>query len=95
MQAQAIRPVLTTKSVNVYPKDVPIMMLGGSPDMVALPPMLDANISAIMTGTGSNLSKRAISTETVARKSITVMLSMNMERNPERSMKVTRMGITL
>ncbi len=62
--------------------------------MVALPPVLEANISAMMTGTGSNFSRRASSMVTVARKSMTVMLSMNMERKPERNMKVIRMGMT-
>ncbi len=62
--------------------------------MVALPPVLEANISAMITGTGSNFSRRASSIVTVARKSMTVMLSMNMDRKPERSMKVIRMGIT-
>ena len=38
---------------------VPIMIFGGSPDMVAAPPVLAAKISAIITGTGSNLSRRA------------------------------------
>ena len=69
-----------------------MMMLGGSPDIVALPPVLEANTSAMMTGTGSNFSRRAISTVTDAMNSITVMLSMNIEREPERSMKLTRIG---
>jgi len=56
---------------------------------------LEAKISAMITGTGSNLSRRAISTVTVARNSITVMLSMNIERKPERSVKVIKMEITL
>jgi len=42
--------------------------VGGSPDMVALPPVLEANISAMITGTGSNFSKRASSMVTVARR---------------------------
>ena len=71
-----------------------MMMLGGSPLMVALPPVLEANISATMTGTGSNLSRRASSMVTMLRNSSTVMLSMNMERNPEMSMKASSSGMT-
>ena len=71
------------------------MMLGGSPLIVAAPPTLEAKISAMIIGTGSNFSILASSMVTVARKRSTVMLSMNIARKPERSMKVSRMGTTL
>ena len=34
----AMSPVLVMKSPNEYPKEVPIIILGGSPHMVAEPP---------------------------------------------------------
>ncbi|MBA7663124.1 hypothetical protein ES703_71163 [subsurface metagenome] len=72
-----------------------MIILGGSPDIVAAPPVLAAKISAIITGTGSNLSRRESSIVTMARNKSTVMLSMNMERKPESSMKTISMGTTL
>ena len=72
-----------------------MMMFGGSPLIVALPPTLEAKISAMMTGTGSNFSIRASSMVTVARKSITVMLSINIARNPDSRMKATRIETAL
>ena len=60
-----------------------MMILGGSPLIVALPPVLAANISATITGTGSNLNIRASSIVTMLRNNSTVMLSINIERKPE------------
>ena len=58
------------------------MIFGGSPLKVALPPTLEAKISAMIIGTGLNLSSRPSSIVTMLKKSITVMLPMNIERKP-------------
>ena len=49
-----ITPVFKTKSEKEYPRDVPMMIFGGSPHIVALPPRFAQKISAIITGTGLN-----------------------------------------
>ena len=69
-----------------------MMMLGGSPHMVAEPPRLAQKTSARMAGTGSNFRSCPSSMVTVERKRMTVMLSMNMERAAESSMKVRKIG---
>ena len=51
----AMGPVFDRKSPKEYPKEVPMMMLGGSPHMVADPPRFAQKISASIKGTGSNL----------------------------------------
>ena len=56
-----------------------IMMFGGSPISVAVPPTLDARASAIRNGTGSTSSSSAISSVTGARSSTVVTLSRNAE----------------
>ena len=73
----AMGPVFDRKSPKEYPKEVPMMMLGGSPHMVADPPRFAQKISASIKGTGSNLRADDNSIVTAARKRITVMLSMN------------------
>ena len=95
MDIPAATPVLVRKSVNVYPRDVPMIMLGGSPHMVAEPPRLAQNISAIITGTGLKFTISLSSTVTAARKRITVMLSINMDSTPDTSMKAMRIGTGL
>ena len=45
-------PVLTMKSAKLRPAALPIMMLGGSPMRVAVPPMLEAMIWESRKGTG-------------------------------------------
>ncbi len=42
----------TRKSLKVRPARLAMMMLGGSPTRVAVPPMLEANTSAIEEGSG-------------------------------------------
>ena len=44
--------MLNRKALNDRPFRAPMMMLGGSPTSVAVPPMLEANTSAISSGTG-------------------------------------------
>ncbi len=44
--------MLTRKALNDRPFRAPMMMLGGSPTRVAVPPMLEANTSAISIGMG-------------------------------------------
>jgi len=95
MLIQAIIPVLNRKSVKLNPNAVPMIMLGGSPLMVAAPPTFDANISAIIIGTGSNFSIRESSIVTEAINSITVILSMNMAKAVDKSIKAIRMGTIL
>ena len=72
-----------------------MMMLGGSPLMVAEPPRLAVKISAMMRGMGSNSSSFARLTLATARKRMTVMLSMNMDSTAERIMKQMRRGTGL
>lgn len=54
MPQSAIRPVFVIKSANEYPSDVPIMILGGSPHIVAEPPRFAQKISDRIIGTGLN-----------------------------------------
>ena len=72
-----------------------MIIFGGSPAMVALPPTFAAKISAMMIGTGSNFSNRASSIVTSAKNRSTVMLSMNIERKPASRVKTTSIAITL
>jgi len=53
----------------------------------SLPPVLAAEISAMMNGTGSTLNCRAISMVTEDIKRRTVMLSINIDKNPESNIK--------
>ena len=48
-----ITPLFRIKSQKPRPREVPRMMLGGSPLMVAAPPRLAVKISAMIRGTGS------------------------------------------
>ena len=63
--------------------------------MVALPPMLAQKISGRIMGMGLNPRRLASSTVMAARNNITVILSMNMERMADRSMKEMKIGMTL
>ena len=88
-------PVFRRKSPKDSPRAVPMMMLGGSPLMVAAPPRLAVKISAMIWGMGSNFSKWASRTLATARKRMTVMLSMNMDSPADRIMKHTSRGTGL
>ena len=72
-----------------------MMMLGGSPHIVAEPPRFAQKTSASTIGTGLNLRSCESSTVTAARKRITVMLSMNIESTALIIINVTSIGITL
>ena len=47
-------PVFTMKSIKLRPACEPIMIFGGSPMSVAVPPMLEDKICVSRNGTGSN-----------------------------------------
>ena len=72
-----------------------MMMLGGSPHMVAEPPRLAQKISEMIMGMGLNFKSFASSTVTAAKNRITVMLSMNMASTAERSIKARNSGTVL
>ena len=82
------------KSIKVNPKDVPIMMLGGSPHIVAEPPRFAQKISERIIGTGLNSRSLESSMVTAARNRITVILSMNMASTKDNTMKVIKIGMT-
>lgn len=69
-----------------------MIMLGGSPHIVAEPPRLAQKISARIIGTGSKYSVLASSAVTAARNRITVMLSMNMARSADITIKQISSG---
>ena len=69
-----------------------MMMLGGSPHMVADPPRFAQKISDRIMGTGLQCNSWHSSTVTAAKKRITVMLSMNMDRKADMIIKVIKMG---
>ena len=71
------------------------MMLGGSPHMVAAPPRLEQKISAMIIGIGSIPSRFVSSTVTEARNRTTVMLSINIDRTADISMKMTNRRVGL
>ena len=75
-----------------HPRDVPMIMFGGSPHIVADPPRFAQKISDKIIGTGSNFIVCASSSVTVARNSTTVMLSMNIDKNAESDIKQMSSG---
>ena len=66
---------LTRKSLKVSPDLLAMMMLGGSPISVAVPPMLEAMASAIRNGIGGAPSRSHTSSVTGAISSTVVTLS--------------------
>ncbi len=66
---------LTRKSLNDRSARLAMMMFGGSPMRVAVPPMLDAIASAIRKGTGGTPSRSQTSKVTGAISSTVVTLS--------------------
>ena len=72
-----------------------MMILGGSPLMVAEPPRFAQKISVRIMGTGLNRRSWPSSTVTAARNRITVMLSMNMDSPADISMNAIKMGTVL
>ncbi len=69
----------SAKSLNVRPVAEPIMMFGGSPISVAVPPMFDAKICANRYGYGLTLSSSVISSVTGTVSSTVVTLSRKAE----------------
>ena len=67
------------KSLNVSPVAEPIMMFGGSPISVAVPPMFDAKICANRYGYGLTLSSSVMRSVTGTVSSTVVTLSRNAE----------------
>ena len=86
-------PLFCKKSQKLRPRDVPRMMLGGSPVMVAAPPRLAAKISPMMRGTGSKRRYCASRTVAATRKRITVTLSTNMASSAARIIKLIKMAM--
>src|SRR5215467_10678467 len=79
------------KSLNVSPAAEPIMMLGGSPIKVAVPPMFEAKICEKRYGYGLTLSSWVISIVTGTVSSTVVTLSRNAEKNAVTSDIMSRM----
>ena len=77
------------KSMKPRPAAPPIIMFGGSPTSVAVPPMFDANISESMNGIGFALSALVSSSVMGIMRSIVVTLSRNAERKAVRSVRLT------
>lgn len=87
-----IMPVLVRKSMNVSPRDVPIIILGGSPLIVAAPPRLAQKISGRIIYTGLNLRRPDNSIVIAVRKSTTVILSINIDNTADNTINVIKMG---
>ena len=80
---------LTTKSLNVSPARLAMMMFGGSPMSVAVPPMLEAKTSASRKGTGGTPRRWQTSSVTGATSSTVVTLSSTAEATAVITMRVT------
>ena len=65
----------TRKSTKLSPARLPMMMLGGSPMRVDMPPMLEARISEMRYGAGGRPSRRQTDSVTGATSSTHVTLS--------------------
>ena len=70
---------LARKSLKDSPARLAMMMLGGSPIRVAVPPMLEASASAMRNGTGGRPSRSQTSRVTGAISSTVVTLSSSAE----------------
>ena len=81
---------LTRKSLKLSPDRLAMMMLGGSPISVAVPPMLEAIASAIRNGIGGTPSRSHTSSVTGATSSTVVTLSSSAE-----AAAVIRISITI
>ena len=65
----------TRKSVKLSPARLPMMMLGGSPMSVDIPPMLEARMSEMRYGADGRSSRRQTDSVTGATSSTQVTLS--------------------
>ena len=78
IKINAIIPVSSfTKSIKLKPAFAPIMILGGSPIRVAVPPIFEASTSVIKNGTGSVSNSFAITKVTGIISTTVVTLSKN------------------
>ena len=73
-----IGPTWIRKLRKSIPAALPIMMLGGSPTRVAVPPIFESMASAIRKGMGLSNSMRAINTVSGAKINTVVTLSSTM-----------------
>ena len=72
-----------------------MIMFGGSPHIVADPPRFAQNTSDRIIGIGLHFSSWHNSTVTAARNRITVILSINMDKNAAISINTTKIGTGL
>ena len=80
---------LTRKSLKLSPDRLAMMMLGGSPINVAVPPMLEAIASAIRNGIGGTPSRSHTSRVTGATSSTVVTLSSSAEATAVITISIT------
>ena len=66
-----------TKSIKLNPAFAAIIIFGGSPIKVAVPPIFDASTSVIKNGTGSHSNSFAITKVTGITRTTVVTLSKN------------------
>ncbi len=83
---------VSAKSLKVRPAYEPIIMLGGSPMRVAVPPMFEASTIGIRKFRGDVLRTRAISMITGVNSTILVTLSRNAEVTAVTSINITASG---
>ena len=80
---------LSTKSLKLSPDLAAMMMLGGSPIRVAVPPMLEAITSAIRNGTGGASMRSHSSSVTGATSRTVVTLSSRAEATAVSTISIT------
>ncbi len=83
---------LTRKSSYVRPARLAMMMFGGSPTSVAVPPMLDARASAMRNGTTGTPRRRQTTNVTGATSSTVVTLSSSADATAVTSTSITMTG---
>ena len=71
------------------------MIFGGSPHIVEEPPRFEQNISAMITGIGSNLNSLPCVMVIAARNRITVILSINIDSTNARTINITKIFVVL
>ena len=71
------------------------MIFGGSPHIVEEPPRFEQNISAMITGIGSNFNSLPWVMVIAARNRITVILSINIDSTNARTINITKIFVVL
>ena len=71
------------------------MIFGGSPHIVEEPPRFEQNISAMITGIGSNFNSLPCVMVIAARNRITVILSINIDSTNARTINITKIFVVL